>query len=96
MLPELQICNPSNPIRRCHPAHPGYQSLQIFPLEELHPLGQCGLLVVVPVQAKEVDRSCHGLEEDRAPEGYCRFTGFLVVALSRKVARETRWDYECA
>ena len=80
MLPELQICDTSDSIRGGHSAHPGEEGLQVFPLEELHSLGQRGLLVVVPVQPQQMDRSRHGLQQDRAPESYRRFTGFLVVA----------------
>jgi hypothetical protein len=96
MLSELQICDSSDSISRGHSAHPGEQGLQVLPLEELHPLGQCGLLVVVPVQPQQMDRSRHGLQQDRAPESYRRFTGFLVIAQRGEVAGETRRDYESA
>jgi hypothetical protein len=61
MLPNLQIDNSSNSIRWCHSAHPGYQGLQILPLQKLDPLGDGGLLIVVPVQTQKVDRRRHGL-----------------------------------
>jgi hypothetical protein len=89
MLPKLQIGNPPNPIRGCHPAHPGHQSLQILPLQELDPLCDCGLLVVVPVEAQEVDGGGDGLKQDRAPEGDGRFGGLLVVAQGGEVRGET-------
>ena len=80
MLPELQIRNPSNSIGWSHSAHSGDQGLQVLSLEKLHPLGQRRLLVVVPVQAEKMDRSCYGLQENWAPESYGCFTRFLIVA----------------